>query len=219
MDAKALEKATEIALVRDLNGKIYANQTEDFWSGFTFSSKLDDVKLDRILTAYDWMAGEEGAGFREMGIPGVDWETEDGEKIVKWKANGDGTYKYPYPAGGEYWMAISLKDASDLKNPAYSGAVRDKIADIQKRKLQYDARLIPFDYDVMYFTGPEYSKVGTMEDEIVDKLCELLISSDDIAADWREWLEKMAPRYKPVEEELNEALGGGASTPRSTAGL
>ena len=206
-DVADVKKATALAVVRSADGGINTLQTEDFWSSFSFNANMDDAKLERILTAYDWLASEEGRKFMKYGIPGVDWVERDGEVVIQWKPNGDGTYAYPYPTLGETWMPVALKDAFNLQSPAFPEATQNEIKALQDRRLGEGSRLIPFDYDSIYFTGPEYSKAGTMEDAIVDKLCDLLLTSSDIEADWKAWLIKMEPKYKPVEDELNSLLG------------
>lgn len=201
-----VEEATQLALVRDKSGKLYADQTEDYWSVICFSQKISDEKFDRILEAYDWLASDEGYDFRTLGIPGVDWERKDGETRLKWTENADGTLSYPYSVDGEYWMGIGLEEGFDLYSPVFTPSIRKEVLDIQKRKLAPDSNLVPFDYEVMFFSGPEYDRVGTMEAEIVDKLCDLLIHSGDIEKDWLAWLKSMESRYGPVEDELNRLL-------------
>jgi hypothetical protein len=163
---------------------------------------VDNDKLERILTAFDWLASKDGLNFMSYGIQGVDWDYEGDEVAIKWEQNQDGTYAYPYPANGEHWMPLVLKDAFNLKSPSFPKALQTEILNYQQLRLSV-GNLIPFDYDAVYSQGAEFAKTGTMENEILEKFWELLQTSEDIELDWKNWLDEMQPRYKPVENELN----------------
>ncbi|MFV0504922.1 MAG: hypothetical protein ACK5LT_13300 [Lachnospirales bacterium] len=61
------------------DGNYYSNTSSIYWSESLFSSKVDDKKMDRILSLYDYLLSEEGTNLIKYGIENVDYVKENGE--------------------------------------------------------------------------------------------------------------------------------------------
>ena len=70
------------------DGKRYSNSSSPAWSESAFSSKVDDQKMDRILSIYEFLLSEEGWRLTRLGIEGQDYtsssqEMSDGNIQIK----------------------------------------------------------------------------------------------------------------------------------------
>lgn len=66
------------------DGNRYSNSSSPAWSESAFSSKVDDEKMERILSIYEFLLSEEGWYLTRLGIQGEDYTADIRE-------NSDGT--------------------------------------------------------------------------------------------------------------------------------
>ena len=61
------------------DGKRYSNSSSPAWSESAFSSKVDDEKMGRILSIYEFLLSEEGWRLTRLGIEGQDYTSSSQE--------------------------------------------------------------------------------------------------------------------------------------------
>lgn len=197
-----------IALVKGPNGKLMTWQKSDQWSQQAMNSRISDEKRDRWMAMVDYMVSEEGLNFIKYGIPGEDWRYDkNGEVEILWTKDAEGNLVKPYTYGSVWWQrAFVTADGIELDDPGYAGYFQDEIHRFYKLfNDPNESTIIKANVDLNYFTGEQFTKVGTKESEIYQKMAALMVSSN-LEKDWKEWVESKMPEIQPVLDELNANL-------------
>ena len=192
------EKAFAPLYLKNPDDKMWAIQGVDYWSATVFNSKLSDEKLERILTAWDWIATDEGYEFATKGLKGVHWDME-GDKV---KYLTDEPLK-----GTNIYNMVRLTGAYELENPLFTEEDRQIVKDVAERRQQDDdLYLKEVDYDLYFFNAENYDKYGALYPEIKDKVVNILASPEDAEQQWNEFIKASKPKVDLVIKELNDGL-------------
>jgi putative aldouronate transport system substrate-binding protein len=201
--------AVSLMKVLGTHNKTLCVEEYGFWSVSSFSSKVDDEKMERILQMMDYFASKEGMQFNNFGIKGKDWDLVNGQFIQLWERDLNGLYQKPaymnytwvYGDFGTHNGNFSLKD-----NYAVPKSVIDETNNwVEWRKAQQKV-WVKLDYDLDFLVKPNKTKYGSFAQETKDEIKKLIVSSDNIDRDWASWLKSMQPRVDMVLQEINEAL-------------
>ena len=189
------------------DGKVNTNQVSEYWSASLYSAKMSDEALDRLMQMADWLAGPEGSNWAFYGIKGKDWdENADGSIEIKWPKDENGNYQ-ALDYGNAIWIrqfALAGGD-QDFVNPSVPAQDVEDWKTFAERKGSV-ANIIPINYALDFLNTPQKSKFGTFSSDIKDEITKLVVSSNDIEADWNAWVESMMPKVQPILDETNEAM-------------
>lgn len=202
------EDAIGLALVKGPNDKILTYQGNGQWSQTGLSPRMSAGKVERWCDILNYLVSEEGYYFRTLGIPGKDWGWVDGKPVDKWSVDENGNKINPYwTQGTTPWQRMASSwDGFSYISPAYPKWIQDLVYNARKTiEDKGIAQLIPVDIELAYFSGPEYSKVGTKEKEIYEKVASLMVSNN-LEAEWKAWVESKMPEIQPALDELNASL-------------
>lgn len=189
------------------DGKVNTNQISEIWCASLYSAKMSDEALDRLMQMADWLAGPEGSNWAFYGIKGKDWdENADGSIEIKWPKDENGNYQ-PLNYGNAVWIrqfALAGGD-QDFVKPSIPAQDVEDWKTFAERKGSV-ANIIPINYKLDFLNTPQKSKFGTFAQDISDEITKLVVSSNDIEADWNAWVESMMPKVQPILDEINEAM-------------
>lgn len=201
------EKVFGVGRIKGPDGKVLSYQALDQWSQTALNPSMDDEKVERWCQLLDYLVSEEGYHFRTLGIKNVDWVMEDGQPVVKWPQDKNGTLKNPYAYGTWSWArAASCMDGFIAISPQYPQWMKDVAIDGLKLSMSSNAHLIELDPDLAYFSAPNYDKVGTKETEIYQEVARLLSTKNDVSQAWNDWVKSKMVEIQPVLDELNANL-------------
>ena len=202
-DAQAVKA---VALVKGPDGKYLTRQKSDQWSQQAMNANLSDEKVTRWMHMIDFMVSEDGINFIRYGIPDKDWVTEDGKVVVKWTKDVNGAVVKPYTYGSVWWQrAFITADGIELQDPGFAGYFQENVNRMYNAYNSPDGRVINLNPDLAYFTGENFSKTGTKENEIFQQIAGLMVSKD-VEKDWNDWVASKMPEIQPVLDELNAQL-------------
>jgi putative aldouronate transport system substrate-binding protein len=189
------------------NGKVLSYQANDHWSQEAMNANLSDEKANRWMEILDYLASEEGYYFRTLGIPEVDWSYVDGVATANWTMLDDnGNLRKPYDNTWNWGRAAGAADNADLGSPTTPQSTKDNVHALYDIILDDSlTTVIPVDIELNFFTGEQYSSVGTMESDIYQQV-QMLMVSNDVEKDWNAWLDTKRPLVQPAIDELNAAL-------------
>lgn len=196
------------AAIITFDGKHYMTQTEDYWSCTSVSSKVDDEKLSRILSMWNFLNSEDGKLFRWLGFEGKDYNKKsDGSIEVLWKKD-DATGLFVDPYADFRFFEFQTASLEPAGNPGKSGYYDECLAKVwdYMSKNPTTSLVKPFDYESSFFSAPNKDTYGTFGADCKAKLIELLQNSDNIGADWDAWVESMMPKVQLVLDELNNGI-------------
>ena len=191
------------------DSKFYLTQTEDFWTVTAFSNKVDDAKLERVLSLWNYLNSKDGQLLQWLGFKDKDYTLNaDGTVKILWlKDAKTDLWINPYSEirTGEFTMA-GLTPPTNPANPAY-GALCDK--QIQDYIAKSGLVIKPLDYKVSFFSAPNKDKFGTFGSDCKAKLTEFLQASKteaEMGANWDAWVTSMMPKVQPVLDEINNGV-------------
>jgi hypothetical protein len=64
------------------DGNCYSNSSSLFWSESFISSSVDDQKMERILSLYEYLLSDEGIRLTKYGLEGIDYEVDENGDCV-----------------------------------------------------------------------------------------------------------------------------------------
>lgn len=200
------ESVKAVALVKGPDGKYLTRQKSDQWSQQAMNANLSDEKVTRWMQMIDFMVSEDGINFIRYGIPEKDWVVENGKVTVKWTKDANGALVKPYTYGSTWWQrAFVTADGIELEDPGYVGYFQDNVNRMYQAFNGPEGRIIYLNADLAYFTGEQFSKTGTKENEIFQQIAGLMVSKD-IEKDWNAWVQSKMSEIQPVLDELNAQL-------------
>jgi len=189
------------------DGKHHVMESVNYWCGVIFNPNIEDDKLDRILHIMDYVATEEAQNIIRLGFEGIDWKRE-GDTIVSLRPKDESgnmiLLKETYPSQPYWGFLVLTGDDFSLRDPNIPKAARDMAIETFKAK-EKDGNIVPLDFDLRFFSGPNYNKKGTLG-VVYDELAGLVLKEGDIETTWKEWLESKADIINAITEELNGAL-------------
>lgn len=150
-----------------------------YWSESYFSGKIDEKKLDRILSLYDYILSPEGKDLLNYGIKDVDYKLEDG-KIVMLEQQ---SLNEKYPAKGflKQLVAYETADSYNMDSPAIANK------DIRQEAVNYidwslkNSKVPDYDIRLTYMSTPTKDKFSVLDH---DDLLKLMLSKDPVDKVW-----------------------------------
>lgn len=198
-------EAFGICAVKGPNGKYNGGEMMNFWSSSIFNPKIDDEKLDRILTLYDYIATPEGQKLINLGIEGKDYKTEGDKVVITREKDEHGNFKHiskVNPSAGYFYTKVVLPDDWSINDPSIPEVTRNQVKTLFKEKQKIE-NLSRIDYDLTFFTAPNKDKFNI---NVADAITEIILSGKDIEEAWNEWKKIVEPKVNEVLQEINNEL-------------
>jgi len=198
-------EAFGICAIKGPNGKYNGSEIMNYWSASIFNPNIDDKKLDRILTLYDYIATPEGQKLINLGIEGKDYTENGGQITITREKDEFGNFKHIskiHPSVGYFYTKVVLPDDWAINDPSIPEITRNQVITLFKEKQKIE-NLSRIDYDLTFFSAPNYDKFNI---NVTDAITEIILSGKDIEQAWEEWKRTVEPKVKPVLEEINNAL-------------
>lgn len=172
----------------------------NFWGVIMFNPDIDIAKWERYMDMLDESASEAGQILIRMGFEGTDWEYQNGEMVSLLEEGKDARSKYPsiYPV---YHQLLVLSDDFVLINPNYPKEYRDRSIKMYqlKEELGKNGTCPGIDYDIYLYNSEALSALNF---EFDTDFANMVVSSNDVEAEWKAWLDKWAYMIDPVLEEF-----------------
>ena len=196
-------------LVNDAGNATCAEVT-NYWTSLVFNPALSDEKLERALDMIDFACTLEGELAINMGMPEVDWTTdENGDYKILRAAKEDGTYeeiKNVYNSLYFFWFIGILPDEFTFVNPSLDPTVKSRISRMYEIRTS-SPDYIPLDLDYEFFNGEAKSQYSVdIENEIARIVTDTSITADDVEGEWNSFIENYRAIWEPVVDELNAAF-------------
>lgn len=182
----------------------YAEEVPDTWGQICISAKASDEVTHRMLAIMDFLATEEGVRLQRYGLEGIDYQMNGDEIELLWDKDEAGNYINPYPTNSDRLLSLVMlnefeKGVTDLVNAEVQAVNKQIIA-----YLQSDDKVIrEKDYAYSAFSAPN-KDTSTLGGDTKNKVIELLMTSNDIEADYKAWLETQQEKKQAVLDELIE---------------
>ena len=119
------------------NGKYNGTEMMNYWSTTIFNPNIDDEKLDRILTLYDYIATPEGQKLINLGIEGKDYKVEGDKIIITREKDEHGNFQHitkTHPSAGYFYTKVVLPDDWSINDPSIPAITRDQVKTLFKEK-------------------------------------------------------------------------------------
>jgi ABC-type glycerol-3-phosphate transport system substrate-binding protein len=182
-------------------------QTEDYWTVANFAYHVDDEKYERIMDMWEWLGSEDGRAYRIAGIEGKDFERISPTEIkILWDKDAEGNWLSPYRDTANSYCTPPAGVPSPHEGSNMTGYIAfDKIHEFMQTSPDY--KVTPLNWDLNTFAGEQFSQYGSFGSEVNDFIKTVLAATDDVDKMLDAFLADMAPRWKPVADELDAELG------------
>ena len=192
------------------DGKRWTWEMTNIWSASIFNPTMTDEKLHRMMTIMDWCATDEALNTIFFGVPGQDWEMQDGKPVHKWPLNDKGVPQRPNYQSRMLITLAQLEESYTWVDPAMQGDLMDMFMEHITRLGEND-NFRETDPLLVTFTGENWLKhARTLYwDEYYETIKRIIPSTtiNTIEEAYNAWLEEAKPRADAVLAELNEAIG------------
>jgi len=194
-------------------GKRFAfHEGKNFWSSSYFSSNVSDIKMEKILSLYDFLLSPEGQMSLKYGIPDVDFSIK-GNKVER-KDDRDISIKYPSIDVFRDLAIWSLNFTNWTKDEFSLNISPENIMDMcMEQYLQSKAILNPVNMDIQYMKTPLKSRFER-GDSIFDTFYKVMIA-DDPETEWNRQMDQLKSEGldQAIEEVNRKALEMGINPP------
>lgn len=199
-----------VAVLTDDEGYYHQSYSTNYWTASIFNPEIDDVKMDRILSIIDWLCTQEGERICQMGIPEVDWTTdENGEYVSLMEPHEDGTLKNMWDNSQSYcvWRQLGvLSDDFQLINPTYEKDIREMCANMYAYKNEHSDKMVKVDLDYRFFNSEAKSILSV---PYANEIARMMMAPEvDIENEWTTFIENYRNMWEPVLNELNAEFFG-----------
>jgi putative aldouronate transport system substrate-binding protein len=201
------EDCLAVAKVKGPSGKYFAKQGSDQWSQTAMNHNLSDEKAERWLAMLDYLVSDDGYNFKIFGIPEVDWKYDaEGNAVCLWTGKDEnGNLVNPYGnSGTSPWTRCSGSvDGFQLVNPSIPQWVKDQVISALATYSGPESNVVLLDVEKEFFVSDTFAEATAgLDAEVYAKVAELM-TSDDIATDWTNWVTQKAIEVQPAIDELN----------------
>lgn len=176
-----------------------ATEGYNYWTATIFNPDTDEKTLERILDLTDWFLSMEGNTSFDCGVPGVDWEFDENDKIImkdgaELKVRANSPFDMWGWCGDEFCMTgLGLANEQDIA--AYNLAA-DACANAKR----------------IFSPSANYeSYTGDLKDNYSfpygSKMTEIICTDVDVDSAWDAHLDEYRNLWEPLIEDLNKTYG------------
>lgn len=179
------------------DGSNYYFSTYPYWSETLISANVDDEKLAKCLELMDYMLSDEFKSLKNNGVEGVDWEEQDGERVLLLDSLTALSEKYPISTSGAFGCFASWDN-----DYAYTGL---KVVDADPECAAFDAvkaklyqsvkendTAAPINFDVALMNNEEKtSSLSNIQNCFKEKLVNIIIGGDSAEDGYQQMISEM----------------------------
>ncbi len=189
-------------ILTDENGKHHGDINDNFWGCNIISPYIDEDKLERLLTIWDFDCTEYGQMCVRMGIPETDWTYDADGNLVNLLEGGIGiTEKYDV-VPIIYGNMVVLSDDFGFVNPAFDERARARIKELMIQRAGITtAREKTKDWNLASYSSQALN-LATMT--YADEYANLITTSGDFSENYDKWVKEKMALIQPVLDDLNE---------------
>lgn len=194
--------------VRGPDGTFWAQKTECFAGAVALRSGIEQEKVDRALTMFDWLLGAEGTAFRLYGFEGKDYARQEDGITCLWRENTvTGGLSDPYPAGCRQFYFLAAP--APLYSPIYAHSViaeGNTVANFAQR----NAKIREADPFASFYDSATRDSLSQLSEQTQRQMIKLITTAGQGALPtlWTQWVQQMLPQVQPLLDELTGASGG-----------
>ena len=201
-DSKEREKLCDVyamAAVESEDGTVYSEEVANYYTMHAFNQNCDDAKMVRILDMMDYFCTTEGQIGSVNGIPEQDWTMDkDGNFKILNEDLSAGEYA-SFTRFFSVWGTAEDSFSSVLGVNGYHVKEQEMVHNLYKVKLAGKVLPIDMHYELLDTDAKNNYSVG-----VGSKVTSLVISSTNIEADWKAFVDEQSGLWKPVVEDLNK---------------
>lgn len=188
-----------MAAAESEDGVVYSNSIANYYTMHAFNPNCDDATMERILDMMDYFCTEEGQIGAINGIPEVDWTMdEEGNFKILNEELSDGEYA----SASRFFAVWGTADDSISTIPGVSG-YHPKEQEIVHNL--YDVKeagtIFPVDMDVVLLDTEAKNNYSV---GVASRVTSIVISSNNVEADWAAFVKEASTLYEPVLKDLNK---------------
>lgn len=188
-----------MATVESEDGTVYSNSIANYYTMHAFNPNCDDKTMVRILDMMDYFCTKEGQIGAINGIPEVDWtfDEEGNYKILN-----EDLSEGEYASASRFFAVWGTADDSISTVPGVSGYnVKEQEIVHNLYKVKQAGTVFPTDMNIVLLDTEAKNNYSV---GVASKITSLVISSNNIEADWAAFVKEASALYKPVLEDLNK---------------
>ena len=200
-------EAVATFVLTDDEGVEHEKVNPNYFGVNVLSPYIDEVKMDRILTMWDYSCTPEGEHRIYLGEQGIDWDYDENGNLVnllEGTEDVDVNTKYGtiYPMTGQMF---NTGDDFQLINPSYPQEERDRVNELyQIRSDVTNADEKEIDWNLQGYSSMAMNQATfTYWDEYAN----ILVQDGDFDANYDQWVQDRLGLIAPVLEELNQNFG------------
>ncbi|MDB4867412.1 MAG: putative aldouronate transport system substrate-binding protein [Cohnella sp.] len=191
------------------DGSQYLFSYYSFWSGTVIKADVDDKKMDRILSLYDYLLSPEGRKLSMYGFEGTDWKM-DGDQLVITRAK-DATGNIPalgkkYPSADLFaslaaWVGYEGNIYGNKDHPGVSDYAFDTRTKYEQDMLA-TGKTLGLNWKVNAFVSTVPRTVAKVD--VNAELTKIMTSRDnDVEKQWNAVVKKIEQNEKEVMDQVN----------------
>lgn len=188
-----------MATVRAEDGTVYSNSIANYYTMHGFNANCPDETMVRILDMMDYFCTKEGQIGALNGIPEVDWTLdEDGNFKILNEDIGEGEYA----SASRFFAVWGTADDSISSIPGVSGYnVKEQELVHKLYEVKQNGTVFPTDMDIVLLDTEAKNNYSV---GVASRVTSLVISSNNIEADWKAFVKESGAIYNPVLKDLNK---------------
>ncbi len=195
------EVGLELVLT-DENGVHHGDPSGNYWGCNIISPYIDEDKLERLLTIWDFDCTEYGQMCVRMGVPEVDWTYDDNGELVNLLEGKEGSITQKYDVVPIiYGNMVVLSDDFGFVNPAFDPRARQRISDLMILRAGITtAKDKEMDWDFLSYSSQALNLASM---NYADEYANLITKSGDFSANYDQWVQEKMALVQPVLDDLN----------------
>lgn len=198
--------AATVLVLTDNEGICHGDPNVNFWACNILNPDMDDEKLDRILTLWDYSCTDEGQLEIRLGLKGIDWDFDESGNPVSFLTDTEfGNVENKYTATRPIYSSMVSQGADfNFINPAYSNEARDLMTRLYLTRSDcYSADGQSVDWELYSYSSNLLSAANfTYHDEFAN----LLTQAGDFSANYDAWVKDKMSLIQPVLDDMNAQL-------------
>lgn len=201
-DSKEREKLCDVygmAAIAAEDGTVYSDEIANYYTMSAFSPNCSDEAMVRILDMMDYFCTKEGQIGAINGIPEVDWTfDEDGN----YKILNENLSSGEYASESRFFAVWGTADDSISLIPGVSGYNEKEQKLVQKiYETKTKGTVLPIDINIELLDTDAMNNYSV---GVASRVTSLVISSKNIDADWKAFVDEASALYKPALQDLNK---------------
>jgi putative aldouronate transport system substrate-binding protein len=192
------------------DGNQYLFSYYSFWSGTVIKADVDDKKMDRVLSLYDYLLSPEGRKLSMYGFEGTDWKMDGDALVITREKDASGNLaalssKYPSAdlfASLAAWVGYEGSIYGNKDHPGVSDYTYNTRTKHEEEMLAI-GKPIGINWKVNAFVSTVPRTVAKVD--VNAEMTKIMTSKDnDVDKQWSAVVKKIEQNEKEVMDQVNE---------------